>query len=52
MNSGEMPPEEEKQPANLAKADLLDDLSNAMVAARKASDLNDNVYSGRSGPVV
>ena len=39
MNSGEMPPEDEKQPANAAKADLLDDLSNVMVAARRT--LND-----------
>jgi len=29
MNSGEMPPEDEKQPPNEAKTDLLDDLSNA-----------------------
>jgi mono/diheme cytochrome c family protein len=36
MNSGEMPPEEEKQPPNAAKTDFLDDLSNVMVAARKA----------------
>jgi len=41
MNSGEMPPEDEKQPANAAKTDLLDDLSNAMVAARRTlSDQN------------
>ena len=39
MNSGEMPPEDEKQPPNAAKADFLDDLSNVMVAARRA--LND-----------
>lgn len=39
MNSGEMPPEDEKQPPNEAKTDLLDDLSNAMVAARRT--LND-----------
>ena len=36
VNSGEMPPEEEKQPAREAKADFLDDLSNAMVAARRS----------------
>jgi mono/diheme cytochrome c family protein len=36
MNSGEMPPEDEKQPPNEAKTDLLDDLSNVMVAARRA----------------
>lgn len=35
MNSGDMPPEDEKQPASQAKADLLDDLANVMVAARK-----------------
>ncbi len=41
MNSGDMPPEDEKQPANVAKTDLLDDLSNAMVAARRTlSDQN------------
>ncbi len=35
MNSGEMPPEDEKQPDNTAKADLLADLAEVMVAARK-----------------
>ncbi len=35
MNSGDMPPEDEKQPASAAKADLLDDLANVMVAARR-----------------
>ena len=35
INSGEMPPEQEKQPAAAAKTELLDDLSNMMVAARK-----------------
>lgn len=39
MNAGEMPPEDEKQPLNEAKADFLDDLSNVMVAARRT--LND-----------
>ena len=39
MNAGEMPPDDEKQPANAAKADFLDDLSNVMVAARRT--LND-----------
>ncbi len=39
MNSGEMPPEDEKQPPNGVKADFLDELSNAMVAARRT--LND-----------
>lgn len=36
MNSGEMPPEDEKQPSNEAKADFLDDLANVMVAARRS----------------
>jgi len=36
MNSGEMPPEDEKQPASAAKADFLDDLANVMVAARRS----------------
>lgn len=35
MNSGEMPPEDKPQPDGAAKADLLDELANAMVAARK-----------------
>lgn len=36
LNSNEMPPSDEKQPDRAAKADLLDDLANAMVAARKS----------------
>ncbi|MEZ5388102.1 MAG: DUF1592 domain-containing protein [Prosthecobacter sp.] len=36
MNSGDMPPEDEKQPPNEAKADFLDDLANVMVAARRS----------------
>ena len=36
MNSGDMPPEDEKQPANAAKADFLDDLANVMVSARRS----------------
>ncbi|MFC5453271.1 DUF1592 domain-containing protein [Prosthecobacter fluviatilis] len=36
MNSGDMPPEDEKQPAKEAKADFLDDLANVMVAARRS----------------
>ncbi len=41
MNSGEMPPEDETQPAKAAKADFLDDLAHAMVAARRIlSDQN------------
>ncbi len=35
MNSGEMPPDDEKQPAREAKTDFLDDLANVMVAARR-----------------
>lgn len=35
MNSGDMPPEDEKQPPSAAKADFLDDLANVMVAARR-----------------
>ena len=41
LNSGEMPPEDEKQPASAAKADFLDELANVMVAARRSlSDQN------------
>lgn len=36
LNSGVMPPADERQPAAAAKADLLDDLAGAMVAARKS----------------
>ena len=36
LNSGDMPPDDEKQPASAAKTDFLDDLSNAMVAARRS----------------
>jgi cytochrome c553 len=35
MNSGEMPPEEEKQPPKELKADLLEDLANTTVSARR-----------------
>ncbi|HRH99161.1 MAG TPA: hypothetical protein PLB55_24680, partial [Prosthecobacter sp.] len=35
MNSGDMPPEDEKQPSNEAKTDFLDDLANVMVVARR-----------------
>jgi len=39
LNAGEMPPEDELQPANAQKADFLDDLAHTMVAARmKLSD--------------
>ena len=41
LNSGEMPPEDEKQPASAAKADFLEELANVMVAARRSlSDQN------------
>ncbi len=36
MNSGEMPPEDEKQPEAKAKTDFLDDLANVLVTARRA----------------
>ena len=36
INSGEMPPEDEKQPDPAAKTDFLDDLSRALVRARTA----------------
>jgi len=35
INSGEMPPEEEKQPPSKEKADFLDDLAHVMVSARR-----------------
>jgi mono/diheme cytochrome c family protein len=35
MNSGDMPPDDEKQPDRAAKANFLDDLANTMVAARR-----------------
>jgi len=34
LNSGEMPPEDEKQPSQAAKTDFLDDLSRTLVTAR------------------
>jgi len=36
INSGEMPPEDEKQPAPASKTDFLDDLSRTLVTARTA----------------
>lgn len=36
LNSGEMPPDDEKQPEGAAKTDFLDDLANVMVAARRS----------------
>ena len=35
MNSGEMPPDDEKQPDAKAKTDFLDDLANTLVTARR-----------------
>ena len=35
LNSGEMPPQDEKPLADAEKTDLLDDLANTMVAARR-----------------
>jgi hypothetical protein len=35
MNSGDMPPDDEKQPGKKEKVEFLDDLSNVMVAARR-----------------
>jgi hypothetical protein len=44
LNAGEMPPEDESQPANTVKADFLDDLAQTMVAARKnLSDSGGNI---------
>jgi mono/diheme cytochrome c family protein len=36
LNSGEMPPEDQRQPPRGAKADFLDELANVMVAARRS----------------
>ncbi len=36
LNSGNMPPEDEKQPDGVAKTNFLDDLSHVMVAARRS----------------
>ena len=47
MNAGEMPPEEEEQPDNTAKTDLLDDLANTMVAARKSLADQDGLITMR-----
>ena len=48
MNSGEMPPENKKQPENSAKADFLDDLANTMVIARETlSDSGGNITMRR-----
>jgi Protein of unknown function (DUF1592)/Protein of unknown function (DUF1588)/Protein of unknown function (DUF1587)/Protein of unknown function (DUF1585)/Protein of unknown function (DUF1595)/Planctomycete cytochrome C len=47
MNAGEMPPEEEDQPDNVTKTDLLDDLANTMVAARKSLSDQDGLITMR-----
>ncbi len=48
LNSGDMPPEEAKQPAANVKADFLDALSQTMVMARKAlSDQDGNITMRR-----
>jgi mono/diheme cytochrome c family protein len=48
LNSGDMPPEDAKQPANQAKADFLETLSQTMVVARKAlSDQGGNITMRR-----
>jgi mono/diheme cytochrome c family protein len=48
LNSGDMPPEEAKQPDRNAKADFLEALSQTMVVARKAlSDQDGNITMRR-----
>jgi hypothetical protein len=48
LNSGEMPPDDAKQPSKEAKAEFLDILSNTMVAARKAlTDQGGNIAMRR-----
>jgi hypothetical protein len=48
INSGEMPPEDEKQPAPASKTDFLDDLSRTLVTARTAlSDSGGNIAMRR-----
>ena len=48
LNSGDMPPEDAKQPENNAKADFLEALSQTMVVARKAlSDQGGNITMRR-----
>ena len=48
LNSGDMPPEDAKQPDQNAKADFLDALSRTMVVARKAlSDQDGNITMRR-----
>jgi hypothetical protein len=48
INSGEMPPEDAKQPAPAAKADFLDDLSRTLVTARSVlSDSGGNITMRR-----
>ena len=48
MNSGEMPPEDKRQPDNTAKSDFLDALAQIMVAARrKLSDTGGKITMRR-----
>ncbi len=48
MNSGEMPPEDKRQPKNTEKADFLDALAQTMVAARdKLSDTGGKITMRR-----
>ena len=48
INSGDMPPEDEKQPAPDAKTDFLDDLSRTLVTARgRLSDSGGNIAMRR-----
>ena len=48
LNSGEMPPEDEKQPTRELKADFLEELSNGMVTARRLlADQNGNITMRR-----
>ena len=45
INSGDMPPEDKKQPKSMEKADFLESLSNTMVTARKVlSDSGGKYY--------
>ena len=48
MNSGEMPPEDKRQPKSIEKADFLDALAQTMVAAReKSSDTGGEITMRR-----
>jgi len=47
MNSGEVPPDDEKKPSTAARTDFLDEQANVMIAARKTfSDQNANGVGG------